>query len=216
MVEQMVTNISSSGKTKLAGFGIVYKSHPAIHALGELDELNVWLGAIREEFDLKPDPFYQTIYKAQVDIIRIKSEMQGNLEHILSAYDVTNLKADMDKLIGSIKRTKDGFLIPCWPRSINVATVVCRRAERNMVGLYQYHEKNMIKLYKEAKPLPKFALPYLNILSNYLEYLAVYMSQMMQVPIEKWTPIKEETQPVNPTEETIGLQKEEAQTFHAL
>lgn len=146
------------------------KSDSVFDALGNIDELNSFLGVCISEIGSAPVPV--TRKKREVSIVSLLEEVQKNLLRIGSIIagsklsfggkKVSDLEAVIDRLEEKLPRLKN-FLLPggCELASrLHFARSLSRRAERSVV-----------KLLLERSLNPKI-LEYLNRLSDFLFMLA--------------------------------------------
>ncbi len=167
---KVYTKTGDKGTTSLIGGSRVEKNHPRIEAYGNLDELNVFLGAIRD-FDIENE-IKEQIVEIQKKIMNISATLasgkkDNNIEKIMVNYtDVELLEKLIDKMEEGLPALSS-LIIPggnVVVSSCHKARVVCRRAERNVVALMQYFQ------------IPMEIITYLNRLSDYLFVLARKLS----------------------------------------
>lgn len=174
------TKTGDKGETSLFGGQRVKKSDVFMHALGELDEFNSFLGfakcSLRDgEILDKESRFFEILEKAQNDIYRIMSVVGNKFEPALSAIpvgdaDVLYLEENVEnfeKICGKL----DGFVKPGESEisaRLHVARSVCRRAERAFVGLL-----DSVSLEGESEENAENILKYLNRLSDLLFLMAI-------------------------------------------
>lgn len=162
------------------GFSTLYngerrsKDDLVFHVLGDLDELNSFLGWVKaEEQDL---PFRNEIESLQSNLFRIGAEVATptsdprfhSLDH-LTDQDISILEISEKKVLESIA-IPDRFVLPGGsPLSarLDICRTVCRRAERSLVALIR------------SRGLQELAAcqRYLNRMSDYLYVLARWADQ---------------------------------------
>lgn len=188
---KIYTRTGDEGLTSLFGGTRVVKHHIRIESYGTLDELNSWLGLVRDQqMDnhskgvllliqqklfiicaiLATDPEKSVLKtgKQRLDIEKIRLEDIGLLEQEI---DIMNEKLP----------EMTHFILPGGHPTISychIARTVCRRAERLATQL------------NEFEPLEIHVLPYLNRLSDYLFVLARKFSSDMNIEEIKWIPEK--------------------------
>ena len=179
---KIYTKTGDKGTTGLFGGSRVPKSDDRINAYGTIDELNSYMGLLRD----------QEINNERYDLI---ITIQENLFVIgsLLATEPGNEKVKVPKLqesaIESLEKAIDAmnedlppmrhFILPGGHQSVSfchIARCVCRRAERLVVKL------------AEANPVEEKILKYLNRLSDYLFVLSRLMSQELDAKEHPWTP----------------------------
>ena len=118
--------------------------------LGDLDELNSWLGAVRDDVS---EPDRTRLLGVQAALMSLSADIAG-----YGAF-ATDLVAALEH---DIDRLTDGPFFLCPPAGrIHVARAVCRRAERRLVAFRPDHP----------------GLPFVNRLSDYLYALAEHVSK---------------------------------------
>lgn len=157
---KIYTKTGDQGKTSLVGGTRLSKSEDKIEAYGSVDELNAWIGVLR---DHTTDPeqivrwqFIQDRLFTIGSILASEPEQTKRTIPDLRESDVQNLEVWMDEMDLPPLRA---FVLPGGfpPASFaHVARTVCRRAERMVIRLTAQEEMN---------PL---VIPYLNRLSDYL------------------------------------------------
>jgi cob(I)alamin adenosyltransferase len=184
MALKIYTKTGDKGSTSLIGGTKVPKSHFRIEAYGTIDELNSWIGLVRDQFNKK---------KTQ----KILSEIQDRLFTIgsslacdpaketklkipdLKEADVQLLEKEIDRMNEKLPEMKS-FLLPGGDVAVStthIARCVCRRAERLCVGILESNSY--------IEPL---VIQYLNRLSDYLFVLARYIGKELKVKEIPWKP----------------------------
>ena len=155
------TKRGDKGNTDICGGRHVKKSSTVISVLGELDELNAFLGLTR--LGLKKSDNIK-ISKIQNDLFIIGSIVAGAvMDKKKSDYLIGRviwMEQEIDALSKNIKPLKH-FILPDGSESsisLHLARAICRRCERSLV----LAEKLTV------------VLPYINRLSDYLFTLALY------------------------------------------
>ncbi len=181
---KIYTRKGDKGTTSLIGGTRVPKHHVRIEAYGTVDELNSWLGVVR---DMAQDGHIRTLLKEVQDrLFTLGSSLAADPEHskmvlpdLLDA-DVEALEKEMDRMNESLPELKN-FILPGGHLAASyshVARCVCRRAERLVVGL------------AEQEPVDELAIRYLNRLSDYLFVLARYLAHKDGAEEIAWNPRK--------------------------
>jgi cob(I)alamin adenosyltransferase len=181
---KIYTKTGDNGSTSLFGGERVSKSHYRIDAYGTVDELNAYIGMLRD----------QEINQASIGIL---TEIQNTLFVIgsilatepgntkvkvpdLEVSEIQSLENEIDKMDSALPPIKN-FVLPGGHISVSfghIARTVCRRAERLVIAL-DSHEK--------INPL---VIQYLNRLSDYLFMLCRKMTADLGVKEIAWTPKK--------------------------
>ncbi|NTW31433.1 MAG: cob(I)yrinic acid a,c-diamide adenosyltransferase [Bacteroidetes bacterium] len=163
---KIYTKTGDNGETSLLCGARVYKHHIRIEAYGTLDELNSYIGLIRDQ-DI--DSHYkETLLEIQNRLFVAESLVACEKEEIslklpkLCAKDITLLENEIDIINKTLPEIKS-FILPGGNTIVSychIARCVCRRAERCITALAQ---KSFV-----SEEVQK----YLNRLSDYLFVLA--------------------------------------------
>lgn len=189
---KIYTKTGDKGTTALFGGTRVPKHHIRIESYGTVDELNSYLGLIRDQ-DIHPN-YKNNIIKIQENLFTIgailatdpnKATLKSgkdrlNIEKITSQ-DVERLEQQMDTMNETLPQMTH-FVLPGGHQTVSfchIARCVCRRAERLASAL------------NESEPFEPNALIYLNRLSDYLFVLARKLTYDLQANEIKWIPKKE-------------------------
>ena len=186
---KIYTKTGDSGTTGLFGGTRVPKHHIRIQSYGTLDELNSWIGLLRDQEIAPPhrerllriqDRLFTAGAKLAVDPEkeRLKSGTDRLQIPLISQADVEDLEAAIDQLDESLPPMTHFILPGGHPvvSTCHIARTVCRRAER------------MTTLLDEHSPVPAEILAYLNRLSDYLFVLARKLSHELGADEIKWIP----------------------------
>lgn len=182
MTYKIYTKTGDTGETSLIGGVRVSKSHIRIESYGTVDELNSYLGLIKDQIETKE--LSEIIYEVQDRLFTIGSVLASDPEKSnmkipdLHQKDVIFLENAIDKMNEVLPELKS-FVLPggnTLASHCHVARCICRRAERLVVLLAQ------------NAPVPELIISYLNRLSDYLFVLAryiVFKNKGIEVP---WRP----------------------------
>ena len=168
--------------TTLLGGNLVPKDHPRLEAYGTLDELNSWIGLLRdhlEEDSLRADLLrIQERLMAGASILASEEQESGaGLPRLLES-DVKFLEDRIDAMESALPALKR-FILPGGHPAVSychLSRTTCRRAER--------HSIPFIKTSEQAGLLVK----YLNRLSDYLFVLARKTGRDFKVEEIPWEP----------------------------
>lgn len=180
---KIYTKTGDTGQTSLIGGRRVSKADHRIDAYGTTDELNAWIGLVRDQpinesrrallkeiqdrlftigATLATDP-EKAIKKAMPDIIPA---------------DVALLEQAMDTMDAELPELRK-FVLPGGHASVSyahLARTVCRRAERLVITL------------GEESPVDALLIQYLNRLSDYLFVLSRKMALELGAEEVSWEP----------------------------
>ncbi len=176
---KIYTKTGDKGNTGLYGGMRVSKNHIRIESYGTLDELNSWLGLIRDQ-DIENN-FQSIIIDIQKNLFIIGSilatpEDKKAKRLSLPESSIAVLEQEIDTMNNALP-TMTHFILPGGHSTVSychIARSVCRRAERKVVKLY------------ETEPFDELVLQYLNRLSDYLFVLARKLSSDLSVQEIKW------------------------------
>ncbi|UYZ59234.1 cob(I)yrinic acid a,c-diamide adenosyltransferase [Hymenobacter latericus] len=179
---KIYTRTGDQGLTSLIGGTRVPKSSLRIEAYGTVDELNSWVGLVRDqEVNLPHRPLLKHIQDRLFTIGATlasdpeRSRMQ--LPDLLDS-DVDELEQEMDRLNETLPELRH-FILPGGHPAVSQAHVtrcVCRRAERLAIAL------------REESFVPDLVVKYLNRLSDYLFVLARGMARDLGAEEIIWQP----------------------------
>jgi cob(I)alamin adenosyltransferase len=179
MAFKIYTKTGDLGETGLFGGKRLPKSHLRIEAYGTVDELNSFIGLVK---DVAEDGQVQQILKEIQDrLFTIGANLATDPSKNLSPPDILDkdiqlLENEMDRMDDSLPALKN-FILPGGHSSVSfchIARCVCRRAERLVVAL------NL------EEPIDPMVVKYLNRLSDYLFILARKIGQDLGVGEVVW------------------------------
>lgn len=179
---KIYTRTGDKGTTALIGGTRVAKSHLRIEAYGTVDELNSYVGLVRD----------QEVNRKRADILK---EIQDRLFTIgallatdpekskmktpdLHEEDVTLLEGEIDNMTAEVPPLR-AFVLPGGHQAVSfchVARCVCRRAERLAIHL------------QEESFVDELVIKYLNRLSDYLFALCRKMTYELEAEEIVWKP----------------------------
>ncbi len=179
---KIYTKTGDQGLTSLIGGTRVKKSHLRIETYGTVDELNSYIGLVRD----------QLVNESRKDILK---EIQDRLFTIgatlasdpdkakmkipdLHEADISLLETEMDNMDLQLPPLKV-FVLPGGHQSVSfchLARTVCRRAERVAIAL------------QEESFVSDLVIKYLNRLSDYLFVLSRVMAHELAAEEVPWKP----------------------------
>ena len=179
---KIYTKQGDKGQTSLLGGSKVPKFHERIEAYGTLDELNSFIGLVRDySEDEKTRDFLKTI---QDDVFAIESHLAAETEEVMSYLpEVTGehihaMEQEIDRMESTLPTLKN-FILPGGHPAVSychIARTVCRRAERTTIRL------------GERIQLDEIIIQYLNRLSDYFFVLARYLGKHFNAEEIIWKP----------------------------
>ena len=188
---KIYTKTGDKGTTALFGGTRVPKHHMRIECYGTVDELNSYIGLVRDQ---EIDSHYKsvlitiqdhlftigTILATDPEKAMLKSGKQRLNIPKISDDDIKMLEDEIDQMDASLPAMTN-FVLPGGHQTVSfchISRCVCRRAERLATALY------------ELEPFQDETLTYLNRLSDYLFVLARKLSNDLHAEEVKWIPKK--------------------------
>jgi cob(I)alamin adenosyltransferase len=180
---KIYTKTGDQGTTSLFGGKRVSKADLRIDAYGTVDELNSFMGLIRDQ-DVNQKR-KDVLVKIQNTLFIIGSTLAtepGNTKAkipSLQEADIVLLEKEIDAMDETLPPLRF-FILPGGHPSVSfchVARTVCRRAERLTMALH------------EQEPTDPLVIKYLNRLSDYLFMLSRKMTNELGVEEIAWKPV---------------------------
>lgn len=179
---KIYTRKGDEGQTSLLGGTRVAKHHVRIEAYGTVDELNSWLGLLRDQpiDNDKKNTLLQIQDKLFTlgALLAVDPGKQNVKVPILTEEDILFLENNIDLMDSSLP-VMNSFVLPGGHPVVSychIARCVCRRAERFTTHLAEESEVN---------PL---ILKYLNRLSDFLFVLSRSLAQELNAVEIPWKP----------------------------
>ena len=179
---KIYTKTGDKGYTSLIGGTRVPKHHLRIESYGTVDELNSYVGLIRDQHISEYDK--DVLKQIQDRLFTVGASLAADPEKSkmvipdLHPEDIELLEKEMDRMNETLPPLKH-FILPGGNNTISychIARCVCRRAERLSVHL------------AEESTVDEQVNIYLNRLSDYLFTLARMVAQVDKVPENQWIP----------------------------
>src|ERR1035437_8384940 len=179
---KIYTKTGDKGQTSLIGGTRVPKSHIRIEAYGTIDELNSYIGLIRDQ--QIDEHSSQILIEMQDRLFTIGSTLASDTEKSkmkipdLKEEDITLLEQEMDKMNESLREMRS-FILPGGHTTVSfchIARCVCRRAERLTIHL------------SENSFVSELVIKYLNRLSDYLFVLSRKLTHDLHAGEIPWKP----------------------------
>jgi cob(I)alamin adenosyltransferase len=188
---KIYTKTGDKGTTSLYGGTRVPKHHLRIECYGTVDELNSYMGLIRDqEIDTHSKEVLIHIQERLFTLGAIlatdpeKATLKSGKERLnipkIEKNDILLLEDEIDTMNDSLPDMKH-FILPGGHPTVSychITRCICRRTER------------LTSLLNEQEPINKLVLIYLNRLSDYLFVLARKLTQDLKAEEIKWTPRK--------------------------
>ncbi|NND88975.1 MAG: cob(I)yrinic acid a,c-diamide adenosyltransferase [Flavobacteriaceae bacterium] len=188
---KIYTKTGDKGTTALFGGTRVPKHHVRIESYGTVDELNSYIGLVRDqEIDPRSKEILIHIQNKLFTVGAIlatdpkKATLKSGKERLnipkIDAEEITRLETEMDRMNDALPPMTH-FILPGGHTTVSychIARCVCRRAERLATQLHEH------------EPIDERVLIYLNRLSDYLFVLARMLSKNLQADEVQWIPEK--------------------------
>jgi cob(I)alamin adenosyltransferase len=179
---KIYTKTGDKGQTSLLGGSRVPKHHLRIESYGTVDELNSYIGLLRDQ--AIDEHSISILLEIQDRLFTIGSYLASEPGKSkvkipeLAENDISLLEKEIDQMNDNLPPMRS-FILPGGHPIVSfchIARCVCRRAERLVVHLAESEEVNEI------------VLRYLNRLSDYLFVLARKLSNSLQATEHPWKP----------------------------
>jgi cob(I)alamin adenosyltransferase len=132
---RIYTRTGDAGETGTADGSRVSKGDMLIHAQGDIDELNSFIGLLASKADNAE--LMKLINRIQHDLFNVGAELSLS-QPVITAQDVAYLEQQLDHYNADLPPLQE-FILPGGGEAAalcHVARAVCRRAERNLVSLH--------------------------------------------------------------------------------
>lgn len=179
---KIYTKKGDKGTTGILGGTRLAKHHLRIEAYGTVDELNAFVGALRDAVDASQHR--QDLLKIQEELFTVGSQLAADPVKnkmklpMISEEDVLYLEQRMDAMEEQLPEMRS-FVLPGGHATVSAAHIcrtVCRRAERLCSAL------------GENEPVNPLILRYLNRLSDYFFVLSRMLTQELGAEEIPWKP----------------------------
>lgn len=179
---KIYTKTGDQGTTALFGGKRVSKADLRIDAYGTVDELNSWIGLLRDQ--PVNEQRVQILIEIQDRLFTIGSMLAaepGNSKikiPLLAPTDVTFLEEQIDKMEAELEPLHF-FVLPGGHQSVSfchLARTVCRRTERLVIAL------------NSSEGVDQLVIQYLNRLSDFLFVLSRKMTAELKISETPWKP----------------------------
>ncbi len=181
---KVYTKTGDLGETSLLGGSRVSKAELQIESYGTVDELNSYIGLIRDQ--IWKQPLLEELIEIQDRLFTIGSHLANDKKKNkiklpeIHEKDVQRLEIEIDKMDSQLPPMK-AFILPGGHTLVSythIARCVCRRAERKVVRLSENWE------------IAPIIIKYLNRLSDYLFTLGRKLSKDLGADEIEWKPRK--------------------------
>ena len=184
---KIYTKTGDKGQTSLFGGTRVPKHHIRIESYGTVDELNSYIGLVRDLITDKAQQELLTIIQDKLFVLGATLATPPEKEKLKNGENRLKIKQVTTEDIGQLEKAIDTmnaelpamthFILPGGHPTVShchIARCICRRAER------------ICTLLDSQDPIDNHILQYLNRLSDYLFVLSRKISQDLNVTEIKW------------------------------
>jgi cob(I)alamin adenosyltransferase len=184
---KIYTKTGDAGQTSLFGGQRVSKDHIRVESYGTIDELNAYIGLLRDLTNF--EPVRQVLFKIQNELFVLggilatppeKEKLKSGKDRFkvdkITKQHIVFLEEQIDKMNEELEPMTH-FILPGGHPTVSychIARNVCRRAERRLVSLM------------EESTVDKLLIAYVNRLSDYLFVLARILSKNLRVKENLW------------------------------
>lgn len=165
MTIKIYTKVGDEGQTKQVTGKMVYKDNAQIVALGDIDELQSYLGVTIANLSSKCLVLNDDLQNVQRNLYQLEADIVVKRHHVIDDAKVQELEQKIDKITPKLPKIPE-FILPGGMKTganLQYARTIARRAERAMV-----------KLNRDEQKLAASNLKYINRLSDYLFILGRY------------------------------------------
>lgn len=179
---KIYTKTGDGGNTSLLGGKRVSKGNIRIEAYGTVDELNAYVGLLKDQEINRPrEAFLKTIQEKLFVMGASLATVPGK-EKVkkpdIYPDDISALEAEIDTMESQLEPLTK-FILPGGHQVVSfchIARTVCRRAERCVVNL------------QEEEEVKENVIQYLNRLSDYFFVLGRLIAKELDVEEVTWVP----------------------------
>jgi cob(I)alamin adenosyltransferase len=180
---KIYTRTGDAGQTSLIGGRRVSKADLRIDTYGTADELNSWVGLLRDQpvnanRRVLLKEIQDRLFTAGAELATDPDKAPRQAMPAIIEDDIVRLENAMDEMDEALPELRK-FVLPGGHQSVSfahLARTVCRRAERLAINL------------NEHSPVDALVIKYLNRLSDYLFVLSRKMAQELDAEEVSWEP----------------------------
>ena len=176
---KIYTKTGDEGQTGLLGGNRISKDSARIHAIGEIDELNAYVGVCLLHTDHEESA---KLIRIQNHLFEIGSELacpaggKFDITSVTTA-EIEELEVEIDDMTKELPELKH-FILPGGSpvaAHLHYLRALCRRAERSLLGLHS------------ANPVRSELIIYVNRLSDWIFCFSRFSNHGTGIAEQKWT-----------------------------
>jgi cob(I)alamin adenosyltransferase len=178
---KIYTKQGDKGFTRLADGKGIPKSDFRLDAIGDIDELNCFIGLLICQVEpliaQKLQSIQSSLFVLGAHVASDSTESLGNMQ-LISLDDIVSLENNIDELDAQLSPMRF-FILPGGHESIATAQItrtVCRRAERSLIRWVQATDRQDYAI----------AIAYVNRLSDYLFMMCRFLHHSLGIPEIPW------------------------------
>ncbi|MFZ6051845.1 cob(I)yrinic acid a,c-diamide adenosyltransferase [Halocola ammonii] len=182
---KIYTKKGDTGETSLIGGKRVPKHHVQIEAYGTVDELNSFVGLVRDWApDQKTKDFLVWSQDRLFTMGSLLAEVEGGSKMKLPQLkedDIVAIEREIDRLEEDLPEMRH-FILPGGHQAVSsahMARSVCRRAERTVLRMNETHQVQTL------------TFQFLNRFSDYLFVLSRWLAKELDADEMPWLPEKD-------------------------
>lgn len=169
----IVTRTGDDGTTGLANGERISKDNLLVQVLGDLDELNSYIGLLVTEITL--DRLLNPLCAIQHELFEFGAELSSS-KALITSDQVRRLEWQINEFLSDIQELKE-FILPGGSRDAALAHVcraICRRSERALVS------------FGKEQTVSRVAYQYINRLSDWFFVFARVLNKRSETPEIYW------------------------------
>lgn len=180
---KIYTKTGDKGKTSLLGGKKVAKSHYRITSYGDVDELNSFVGLLKDQPGITQELLRQLNWIQEHlftigSILATEKDFSGFKLPEIQKNHIQKLEIWIDEFTAELPELKS-FILPGGHPTVSychICRTVCRRAERSIIALDSEEQVN------------ENIVPFVNRLSDYFFVMSRKMAQLLKVSETPWVP----------------------------
>lgn len=171
------TKKGDAGQSSVIGGQRQDKDSLVFAVLGDVDELNSWLGLVVAELKVKTTKSHRRISVELIDVqeklFTLSAQIAGSNKVKILAADLKKIERRGEKIQQALsKNWHTKFIFPggtSLAAQVDIARAICRRVERQIVA------------YNKQQPLPPLIFQYINRLSDFLYLVRCQLNDLEDI-----------------------------------
>lgn len=179
------TKKGDAGQSSVIGSKLISKDSLIFEVLGDVDELNSWLGVVISGLRTKTTKphlhLIDHLLEVQEKLFTLSAEVAGSNKVKLTSADLKKIESRAEKIQKSLsKNWHTKFIYPggsSLAAGTDLARAVCRRCERKIVA------------FSKTTTLPPLVFQYINRLSDYLYLIRCQLNDLDDIKETKFNDV---------------------------